>query len=299
MGGGGGSKSTTTVQKSDPWEGQQPFLTGANGSPIYETVANPNYTEGAKQRSWGGGGGINYGGGNSQPQYTKKIIGYTGGTPGVFPEASRIYQEGLARGGYTPNLADQTQEALGYTEDLARNNVALNDAVGFNQDVVNGDYMMGGDQFMSAYGNDIQDSINAQFARSGRTNSGYHSNTVAEGLYDASARQFNNDVQNRQRASALAPGLTQAQYGDFDRLANVGGVYEGLDEAQFNADINNQWNQLGNYNNIIQGHYGGTNTTQQPTTGGSKFGNVLGGGLAGASLGPWGAAAGALGGLLF
>ena len=47
MGGGKGSSggSTTTVQKADPWEGQQPYLVGGihiNGVPIAGTFYEAN-----------------------------------------------------------------------------------------------------------------------------------------------------------------------------------------------------------------------------------------------------------------
>lgn len=61
-GGGGGGGDTTTVQKADPWEGVQPYLSEAYGranqlysgqGPQYfpgQTVASPNWLEGAGQQ---------------------------------------------------------------------------------------------------------------------------------------------------------------------------------------------------------------------------------------------------------
>lgn len=47
MGGGGGSDTTTTVQKADPWSGQQPYLTGlyqqAAGLPQQQPYPFPEY----------------------------------------------------------------------------------------------------------------------------------------------------------------------------------------------------------------------------------------------------------------
>ena len=41
MSGGGSGGGTNTVQKSDPWSGQQPYLTGSGGNPgLFPEAAN-------------------------------------------------------------------------------------------------------------------------------------------------------------------------------------------------------------------------------------------------------------------
>lgn len=279
----GGGGSTTTVEKSDPWEKQQPYLAGGGGKPIYSYEPNPNYDpnrgEGARAYSPLGPG---WDSPNSSKEFIKTITGYEGGTPGVFPEASRIYQEQLERGGYVPEFAAQTLEGFQGIEELARGGT-IDDALQYNQDVVNGDYMMGGDRFQQAYGNTIQDQLNAQFSRSGRTNSGYHSDTIAQGLGDAAARQWNTDHAARRASSMLLPGLYDRAYGDQEALIGVGDAHENLRRLQFGADVNNQWDSLSKYNNIIQGNYGGTNTSENPLYRNQGAG-ILGGAATGAGI---------------
>lgn len=98
MGGKGGA--STTTQKADPWSGVQPFLLGSQTTrlkqgvqPIYkqEQTWNPNLNANVE----GGGGGWE----------TKSVINNpatdyeTVGSPGIFPEAQRLYQgQGWSQG---------------------------------------------------------------------------------------------------------------------------------------------------------------------------------------------------------
>lgn len=73
---------------------------------------------------------------------------------------------------------------------------------------------MGAAPFMQAYGNDIQDTINAQFARAGRTYSGGHARALAEGLGESAGKLYS-EQQGQQLAAAQALGSRSQAAGQF------------------------------------------------------------------------------------
>lgn len=125
-GGGGG---TQTVQKSDPWSGVQPYLTGTGGTttrtlregvqPIYGTgpasTADLSPAEQFRASFTQSRLGPEAGGAqqliNPPSDY---VTTTTGGTPGIFPEAGRLYSQALGQG-----YIGQTPEQTGITRDIS------------------------------------------------------------------------------------------------------------------------------------------------------------------------------------
>ena len=75
----------------------------------------------------------------------------------------------------------------------------------------------------------------------------------------------------QQKAAALAPMIDQAQMGDLQSAYNAQSQQQNANQAQTTADVNkwnyNQmlpWNQLGLYDQYIQGNYGGSSVATQP-----------------------------------
>ena len=123
---------------------------------------------------------------------------------------------------------------------------------------------------------------------------------------------YNQGIGQQIMGAGQAQQLGNQAYTDSAALSEAGGVMDDYNQQLINANID-RWNYdqnkalqaLSNYNQLIQGNYGGTSTStgQVQNYGGSTLGNVAGGALTGAGIGsffgPWGAAAGgALGGLL-
>lgn len=112
--------------------------------------------------------------------------------------------------------------------------------------------------------------------------------------------------QNQFRAASLAPQYQGMQYGDIDRLMQVGGMTEDqaqrlidADQARWQYGQQQPMQNLATYANIIQGLPAGYGTEQTTTPGGSRFAGAAGGAMAGgAMLGPWGALGGGLLGAL-
>ena len=86
--------------------------------------------------------------------------------------------------------------------------------------------------------------------------------------------------------------LANQAYTDAEALSQAGGMMDDYNQQLINADIDRyNYNQqkallaLQNYNNLIQGSYGGTTTTTgQQSNSGSTLGNVAGGALTGGGL---------------
>lgn len=255
--GGGGGNTTTTTSRADPWSGVQPYLQGS------------------------------------------------GGVPGVLPEAARLYQNNPLQfypGQTYADLSPETEMSLQMQTDRAISGSPLNNAAQQNlTDTLNGKYldinsnpylMAGADNVLSK----VLPQIDARFASAGRGNSGLASRAAAQGATDAlgglAFQNYNAERTNQQRAALLAPGLAQQDYADAARLGEVGSVREdfsnqAIQDAMQRFNFNQQapWNQLGLYNSMLQGNGGGTTVSQQVAPRRSIGAGVLGGAVAGGSLG--------------
>ena len=161
----------------------------------------------------------------------------------------------------------------------------------------------------------LRPKLDTQFAGIGRYGSGAHEQAMASALSDTAGQLLYDDY-GRERAmmaeaAKFAPQLADQDYADFGKLAEVGGVYEDLQQQMINEEMARHqfdqmepWQRLELYRGFIDGGLGGTST--QTTTGttprrnlaGSALGGAASGAAAGAGAGPWGAVAGGiLGGL--
>jgi hypothetical protein len=121
---------------------------------------------------------------------------------------------------------------------------------------------------------------------------------------------YNTGIGQQVVAGQTAQQLANQAYTDAAALSEAGGVKDDYQQQLINADIDryNYESQqpltaLSNYNQLIQGTYGGTSTTTGQQQRGSLLGGALGGAASGAALGsmfgPVGTGVGALaGGLL-
>lgn len=169
--------------------------------------------------------------------------------------------------------------------------------------------------------------IDSGFSSAGRYGSGAHENARADAMTDLASQMYSHaydqQLQAAQQAGQLyntgigqqvvagqtAQNLANQAYTDAAALSEAGGVLDDYQQQLINADIDRyNYNSqkaltaLSNYNQLIQGSYGGTSTTTgQQNSGGSKLGGALGGAATGAAIGSqfmpgWGTAIGAIGG---
>lgn len=174
-----------------------------------------------------------------------------------------------------------TEQALALQQQRA---LAGNPLLGMGQNqamqTLGGEYMYGGpgfDAYADAAWSSVRPNVDSMFARSGRSGSPLHSEALGRGFGRAMAPLYNSERGRQMQAAFGAPGLAMADYGDIGQLAAVGGAQEG--KAQQYLD--DPYNRLARYMGLIQGGYGGTQTTTGGA-GGSPLMGALGGGLAGA-----------------
>lgn len=314
--GGGGGGSTTTVQKADPWEGQMPYLSdwhqwGNNPDNPYQGVF-PNayklYVEGKLAPDYYEGNTV-----AGQSDWTKQAL---------------QMQADRAMNG--SQLINDASDAMGnvMTGQALQGNQGLNTLNQMAQE--DNPYA---DELYNRANSQAQAGINANFNAAGRYGSGAHAaasadaaNNLANQMYGsmwdkrASAAQsagqlYNQGIGQQIMGAGQAQQLGNQAYTDSAALSEAGGVMDDYNQQLINADID-RWNYdqnkalqaLSNYNQLIQGNYGGTTTStgQVQNYGGNRLGNVAGGALAGGGLGymlggaasPWIAGGAALGGLL-
>ena len=280
MGGkGGGGGSTTTVQKADPWSGQQPYLTD-----IFQK---------AQQLYNSGGMAPNYYPGQTvagQSDWTKQAL---------------QMQADRAQSG-SPLITNASN---------AMNNITTGQAIAGNQGLntlnqlaqEDNPYV---DELYNRANSQVQANLDGNFNRAGRYGSGAHeaaaadaANNLAAQMYSslwdkrADAAQSAGQLYNTGIGQQVVAGQTGQQlanqaYTDAEALSQAGGMMDDYNQQLINADIDRyNYNQqkallaLQNYNNLIQGSYGGTSTTTgQQSNSGSTLGNVAGGALTGGGL---------------
>jgi hypothetical protein len=306
FGGGGGNEggggTTNTVQKADPWEGQQPYLTyGFEQAKNQYSSASPTYFPNSTIAP------------NSNE--TNLAMGM---------QANRAVQGSPIQTAATNELT----RTLGgeYLAPIASqyNSPQMQAANKLNTDTLNGNYLYGGQGFNAAVDaatRKILPQVNSSFERAGRTGSGLAAQAQTQAIADAFAGQYgqerNNQLQagglalagtnsmaqqlasereNQLRSMFFAPTIANQDYQDISKLSEVGSQKDSLAQNQLNEQIN-RYNygqnlpqaKLQDYMNMIQGNYGGTtsslsNTTSREPSYSNDFGSAMGGLLSIAGL---------------
>jgi hypothetical protein len=304
--GAGGGGSTTTIQKSDPWGGQQPFLSAGYES-ARDRILNapaPTYYPGNTVVPF-------------SPETTTALDLQTAralmGSP-----ISRAANEALPGVIQGQNI----EQILGLYSSPDLPQMSANQNL---QSTLNGDYLYGGegfDQALDAASRKILPMVDSAFERAGRSGSGLAQQAKTQALADAFAGQYGqerqnqltaaglanqsvngllnavqNERQNQLRAALVAPQFAQQDYQDISKLAEVGAQRESFEAekiadaiARHNFEYESQIMPIQQYMNIISG--GGIATSSMGETSPSNrfgLGNILGGvggGLLGYGLGP-------------
>lgn len=277
MGGGGGG--TTTVQKADPWEGQQPYLKDvfSQSQNLYNSdQLAPDYYGGntvADQSQW-----------TQQANTMQANRALNGSTSINNAQASmdNIVSGGALAGNTGLSALEQMTNAVNpYSSAL------LNDAVG-----------------------QATAQIDSGFSGAGRYGSGAHENAKADAIADLNNQFLSHAYDQQMQAAAQAGNLYNAgvdtqisgagmsqelanqAYKDAEMLSQAGANVDAFNQAKIDADID-RWNYdqqkaleaLSRYNQLIQGTYGGTSTSTGKTDyAASPLGTAVGAGALGLGL---------------
>ena len=271
---GGSSSPQTVQQKSDPWSGVQPYLTGGGVSPF----AN--------------------GGGAFAKLAAKGVFGNQGGGHiGVLPEAERLYRES---GNLVSDFTPEQEQAMQLQSQRALSGSGVTRAAQDNaSQTLRGDYLYGGPGFNAAFdaaSRRILPQVDSAFNRSGRYGSGLAQTAQTQALGDIFAGMYGQERNNQMQAMGMSPVLANQDYLDIDRLAQVGDQRQEQNQLM----MDEPWQRLQRYQSFINPvmGVGGSSTSTQPMYR-NRGAGALGGAMMGSMFGPFGMAAGGLlGGLL-
>lgn len=277
----------TTVQKSEPWSGQIPYLLGDEKKGIAGLFPESN-------RLYQSAGPLYFPG--------QTVAGFA-------PEREQALQAQAARARAGSPLTALGAAELGRTlgGEYLGANPHLQAAIDSASRGLTRNY-----QTATAPG------IDSAFSLAGRYGSGAHvsahdaaQRNLATQLGDVAGnlvyQGYGAERANMQNALNAIPAYAQADYADIGQLDAVGRAREAMAQALLNDQVA-RWNfeqqmpfdKLRQYAGLIQGNYGGTTTTTSPYSAGA---GILGGATAGASAGsafglPGTLIGAALGGLL-
>ena len=267
------SGSTTTTTKSEPWSGQQPFLTTG-----FESIKN-NYINPATGKVDG----------SNLPNY------YPGQTIATdSPETQAALAARTGRALYGSPLTSAAQGELTKT---------LNGDYLNSNPYIDATYNKAAKGVTQNYNEVVNPGIDSAFTKAGRFGSGAYAQarnsadrTLGTSLSDLATnvygQNYANERQNQVQGQLYAPDLANQDYYDINQLSSVGDYKTNLAQQQIDADrekynynANKDQAALQQYMDLIQGNYGGTQSQSNPyyrNSGASGIGQVaqIGGSIA-------------------
>jgi len=302
------SGSTTTIQSSEPWSGQEPYLIKGfkraesqleqplSYYPNSTVVPFSNQTEGALSameararagspllRSGQGAisdtvGGSYLSASPARPTFSS----YAGGTGGGQSELSKTAAGNyLGANSYLDKVVDKSVGRAGAAIDARFSNAGRYGSGQHLRSLADDTGALAASIYAPAYE-----------AERGRMVSGA-ANLAGTQLSGAQGLQSGYDTERRNQltSAALTPNMAQADYGDLSKLGAVGAAREGLASKELEDQINRymfsqtaQRDALKEYMAAIAGgSYGGTTVAQTPLYS-DPWGQALGTGVAAAGM---------------
>ena len=238
-------------------------------------------------------------GGGGQTEKSKvSNAPWSGQTPylnTLFKEAKGLYQQGPQQ--YYPGqtyagLSPTSQQALQGISQRGMEGSPLNKASGgYLQDVLGGKYLNQENPGFQSVANRARAGADSTYEGLGRYGSGAHDTAVADSVGALAYGDYNNQLQRMDMAAGLAPQVAGQDFIDLNAALGAGGIYQQDLQSQIDADRQRfQFQQnapaanLQQFQDFIQGNYGGTTNSSMPSQQAPWYQQALGGGLALASL---------------
>ncbi len=213
----------------------------------------------------------------------------------LFNRAENLYQQGPIQ--YYPDqtyagMSPVSQQALQGITKRGTEGSPLNQASsGYLQDVLGGKYLNRQSPGWDAVANATRAAADSTYAGLGRYGSGAHDTAVGQALGGLQYQDYSNQLNRMDQAAALAPTIAGQDFVDLNAVNQAGQQYQGELQNQINADMQRYnfrqqapYNNLQDYQNFINGNFGGSSQTTMPSQGGFGTQQAVGGGLALASL---------------
>lgn len=321
--GGGGGGTTSTVTKSDPWSGQQGYLTD-----VFDRANQAYFGYGNGQAPTTPGAASSSVAGFTPMQQqamgaTQNVANGTnlGNASGV-NNAAGNYTTNLLNGNYlTSNIANSNLYGIASNGQGAQTLGSFaNGSMNNSNPYMTGALNSANDAITRAYQTATAPQTTSQMEGSGRYGSGAMMNAQSQNQQNFATQLGNTDSslmnsmyqQNMGNQLSAANTLAGTQLGATNSLSNnyntaaqqqlagsanapnivnsvngaVSNLYNmgGNQQALAQSQINAPWQLLNNYSNLIQGQYGGQTSTQQPYYT-NQMAGAMGGAMGGAALG--------------
>lgn len=267
-------------------------------------------------------GGVGKGGGDTKSTQTTNSEPWKKQQPyleELFKGAQSLYRTGgpeVWQGDRVAGFGTLTQDSLARIQDRAAQGSDLNRAGSdLTLQTIRGDFLNSNPYLDTMYDNAagavtrnyreaIAPTVDSSFSMAGRYGSGAHmtalnqaqdqlGRTLGNLSGEIYGRNYQAERANQMNAVPLGAQMAENDYNDMARQLTVGQMYDGMDQAQLDAERqkfmeeqNRQLQNLGNYQALVGGNYGGTTTSTATQSGpsGGLLGNVIGGAMSGMGL---------------
>ena len=240
------------------------------------------------------------GGGKTQTQSSGSSAPWAAQQPYLtkgFKRAEDLYQQGPLE--YYPGqtyagMSPTSQQALQGITQRGLEGSPLNAASGsYLQDVLGGKYLNQDSPGFDAVANRARAAADSTYSGMGRYGSGAHDTAVADSVGALAYQNYNDERGRMGQAAALAPTIAGQDFIDLNAVNQAGQQYQGelqnqigADMARYNFQQQAPYANLQDYQNFINGNFGGTSQSSSYAPSGGGFGaqQAVGTGLALASL---------------
>ncbi|OQW38096.1 MAG: hypothetical protein A4E20_04800 [Nitrospira sp. SG-bin2] len=232
------------------------------------------------------------GGGGSEKQ-TIKNDPWAGQQPylgKLFKRADQLYNAGpipYYPGQANAGISPETETALQMQAQRGLDGSPLNKASGqYISDILAGKYLSQTAPGWDSVVNRARNAADSTYAGAGRYGSGAHDTAVADSIGALAYQNYANQLGRMDMAAQFAPTLAQQDYTDIAAIGQAGDRRQielqkqiDADKARFDYQQMAPYQNLGMYQDFIQGQYGGTQTSTAPSNQPPLWQSILGTGL--------------------